>query len=97
MMLFAKGSAICNFIYRADNTAIEVAGVAWLFAGGVDIFESAGLNGERNVQWLADRFLGANEGTRGKVLIGEELGVSQATVSRTECAEVDSIVANANE
>lgn len=73
---------------------------------------------ERNLQWLADRFLGTNEETRGGALstahrmkvclrylsdpgyqkgIGEELGVSQATVSRTVNAVVDSIVAHATD
>lgn len=73
---------------------------------------------ERNVQWLADRFLGASEETRGGALssvhrikiclrylsnpgyqqgIGQELGVSQATVSRTVYAVIDSIIAHSNE
>lgn len=73
---------------------------------------------EQNVQWLADRFLGTNEETRGGALssfhrmkiclrylsdpgyqkgIGQELGVSQATVSRTVNTVVDSIIAHANE
>lgn len=73
---------------------------------------------ECNVQWLADRFLGASEETRGGALspvhkmkvclrylsdpgyqkgIGQELGVSQATVSRTVNAVVDSIISQANE
>lgn len=73
---------------------------------------------ENNVQWLADRFLGIGEETRGGALsslhkmkiflrylsdpgyqtgIGQELGVSQATVSRTVSTVVESIIAHANE
>ncbi|GBM47668.1 hypothetical protein AVEN_120106-1 [Araneus ventricosus] len=80
-------------------------------------FKDSYLFEERNVQWLASRFLGTNEETRGvlsyvykikffcvisvilavKKGIGAELGVSQATVSRSVNAVFDSIIAHANE
>lgn len=73
---------------------------------------------ERHVQWIANRFLGTSDETRGGALssfhrmkiclrylsdpgfqkgIGQELGISQATVSRTVNTVVDSIIAHANE
>ena len=73
---------------------------------------------EPYVQWMANRFLGTNEETRGgasspfhkmKIClrnlgdpgyqkgISQELGISQATVSRTVNTVVDSMIVHANE